>query len=53
MTSRTPAELFHPYMPDRESYLGAAAMLDCNPPRERSFEYVADDFQDLARQLGV
>ena len=53
MTSRTPAELFHPYMPDRESYLGAAAMLDYNPPRERSFEYVADDFEDLARQLGV
>ncbi len=53
MTSRTPAELFHHYKPDRESYLGAAAMLDYNPPRESSFEYVADDFEDLARQLGV
>jgi len=93
MTSRTPAELFHHYKPDPESYLGAAAMLDVPPaqtmlvaaheddllaaraaglltafvrrplehgprpdynlPRERSFEYVADDFEDLARQLGV
>ncbi len=53
MTSCTPAQLFHHYKPDPESYLGAAAMLDYNPPRERSFEYVADDFEDLARQLGV
>ncbi len=87
------AELFHHYKPDRESYLGAAAMLGVEPgetmmvaaheddlvaaraaglrtafvrrplefgarpsydlPRERGFDYVADDFVDLARQLGV
>jgi 2-haloacid dehalogenase len=86
------AELFHHYKPDRESYLGAAAMLGVEPgetmmvaaheddlvaaraaglrtafvrrplefgarpgydlPHERGFDFVADDFVDLARQLG-
>jgi 2-haloacid dehalogenase len=46
------AELFHHYKPDRETYLGAASILDCKPPELMLVAAHPDDLR-AARGYGL
>lgn len=46
------AELFHHYKPDRETYLGAASILDCKPPELMLVAGHPDDLR-AARSYGL